>query len=111
MRARLWTALLAAACMFAAQAASADPVGRYLYVAPMGGFTTFDGDFNWPEGHPLADKTYVDLNRCGTPLSEIVSELYLCSNDRRREQLWRRAETSLKGFGIDAAEQARISLR
>ena len=59
MRARLWPVLLAAAALFAAQAATADPVGRYLYVAPMGGFTVFDGDFKWPERQPLADKLYI----------------------------------------------------
>ena len=58
MRARLWPALLAAA-LFAVQAASADPVGRYFYVSPMGGFTVFQGDYHWPDGQPLADQPYV----------------------------------------------------
>jgi outer membrane protein OmpA-like peptidoglycan-associated protein len=58
MRARLWPVLLAVAALLAAQAATADPVGRYPYASPMGGFTIFDGDFNWPAGHPLADKPY-----------------------------------------------------
>lgn len=59
MRARLWPVLLAVIALLAAQAATADPVGRYPYVTPMGGFTTFDGDFNWPAGRPLADKPYI----------------------------------------------------
>jgi OOP family OmpA-OmpF porin len=59
MRARLWPALLAFVALLAAQAATADPVGRYLYVAPAGGLTTFDGNFNWPAGNRLADKPYV----------------------------------------------------
>jgi OmpA-OmpF porin, OOP family len=59
MRARLWPVLLAAVALLAAQAALADPVGRYIYMSPMGGFTIFDGDFVWPAGHPLADKGYV----------------------------------------------------
>ena len=59
MRARLWPVLLAAVALLAAQSATADPVGRYLYVSPMGGFTIFDGGFNWPNGRPLADKLYV----------------------------------------------------
>jgi len=87
MRARLWPVLLAAAALFAAQAAKADPVGRYLYVAPMGGFTIFNGDFNWPAGHPLADKLYgggrlgyqrgplwaLELAGCVTPTVEDVT--------------------------------------
>jgi outer membrane protein OmpA-like peptidoglycan-associated protein len=59
MRARLWPVLLAVVALLAAQAATADPVGRYLYVTPSGGLTTFDGDFNWPAGHPLTDKPYI----------------------------------------------------
>ena len=58
MRARFWPVLLAVIALLAAQAATADPVGRYPYVTPMGGFTTFDGDFNWPAGRPLTDKPY-----------------------------------------------------
>jgi outer membrane protein OmpA-like peptidoglycan-associated protein len=59
MRARLWPALLAVAALLAAQAATADPVGRYTYATPMGGLTTFDGNFNWPAGQHLADKPYI----------------------------------------------------
>ena len=59
MRARLWPVLLAAVALLAARTATADPVGRYPYVSPMAGFTLFDGDFNWPDGHPLADKLYL----------------------------------------------------
>jgi OOP family OmpA-OmpF porin len=59
MRARLWPVLLALFALLAAQAATADPVGRYFYVSPMGGFTIFDSDFNWPGDHPLADKLTV----------------------------------------------------
>jgi hypothetical protein len=41
-------------------------------------------------------------------LGEIVSELYLASNDSRRAQLWRRAETALRNLKIAEAEIARI---
>ncbi len=41
-------------------------------------------------------------------LSEIVSELYLATNDTRRRQLWRRAESCLQKMGIEAAETTRI---
>ena len=41
-------------------------------------------------------------------LGEIVSELYLASNDARRAQLWRRAETALRNLKIAEAEMARI---
>jgi OmpA-OmpF porin, OOP family len=58
MRARPWLFLLAAAALVAAGTAAADPVGRYLYVAPMAGYTIFDGDFQWPGVHPLADDLY-----------------------------------------------------
>src|SRR5512140_1403492 len=59
MRARLWPVLLAAAALFAAQAATADPVGRYFYVTPMGGLTIFPSNYQWPANHTLADKLYV----------------------------------------------------
>jgi outer membrane protein OmpA-like peptidoglycan-associated protein len=59
MRARLWPALLALAALLAAHVAAADPVGRYPYVAPMGGFTIFDGDLSWPDSLALADKLYL----------------------------------------------------
>ena len=70
MRARLWPVLLAVVALLAAQAAMADPVGRYIYVSPMGGFTTFDGDFIWLAGHPLTDKPYIGgrLGYQGDPL-------------------------------------------
>jgi len=41
-------------------------------------------------------------------LSEVVSELYLCSNDRRRWQLWKRAETAMKAIGVKPPEIERI---
>lgn len=41
-------------------------------------------------------------------LGEVVSELYLCGNDRKRDQLWKRAESALKGIGAEPAEIARI---
>ncbi len=41
-------------------------------------------------------------------LGEVVSELYLCTNDRKRDQLWKRAETALKGVGAEPTEVARI---
>ncbi len=58
MRARPWLFLLAAAALVAAGTAAADPVGNYLYVSPMAGYTIFDGDFRWPAGDPLADDLY-----------------------------------------------------
>ena len=58
MRARPWLFLLAAAALVAAGTAAADPVGSYLYVSPMAGYTIFDGDFGWPAGDPLADDLY-----------------------------------------------------
>ena len=58
MRARFWPVLLAIAVL-AARAAVADPVGRYPYLSPMGGYTVFQGDYNWPGDHPLADKGYL----------------------------------------------------
>jgi len=41
-------------------------------------------------------------------LSETVSELYLCGNDRRRGQLWKRAETAMKNMGVKPPEIERI---
>ena len=41
-------------------------------------------------------------------LSEIVSELYLASNDRARAQLWRRAETAMRNLKVAEPEIARI---
>ena len=41
-------------------------------------------------------------------LGEVVSELYLASNDRRRAQLWKRAETALRNLAIDEEERTRI---
>ena len=41
-------------------------------------------------------------------LGEIVSELYLASNDTKRGQLWRRAETALRNLKIAETEIARI---
>ena len=69
MRARHWTALLALAAMLAAHEAKADPVGRYIYVAPMGGFTLFPGDYKWP-ANSIADGTYVG-GRLGYRLSPL----------------------------------------
>ena len=59
MRARPWLFLLAAAALVAAGTATADPVGRYLYVSPMAGYTIFDGDVRWPGALPIADDLYV----------------------------------------------------
>ena len=59
MRARPWLFLLAAAALVAAGTATADPVGRYLYVSPMAGYTIFDGDIRWPGALPIADDLYV----------------------------------------------------
>jgi hypothetical protein len=41
-------------------------------------------------------------------LSEVVSELYLTSNDRARVQLWRRAETAMRNLKVAETEIARI---
>src|SRR6201997_5025623 len=42
-----------------------------------------------------ADKTYLDLNRCGTPLAEIVSEPDIASPDEAHEYLTRMKEIIL----------------
>ena len=42
-----------------------------------------------------ADKTYLDLNRCGTPLAEIVSEPEIASPDEAHEYLTRLKEIIL----------------
>jgi hypothetical protein len=44
-------------------------------------------------------------------LSEVVSELYLASDDRRRGQLWRRAETALKNLKIPPEEAKQILIK
>jgi hypothetical protein len=41
-------------------------------------------------------------------LSEVVSELYLTSNDRARAQLWRRAETAMRNLKVAESEITRI---
>jgi len=41
-------------------------------------------------------------------LSEVVSELYLASNDRARANLWRRAETAMRNLKVTEPEIARI---
>ena len=41
-------------------------------------------------------------------LSEVVSELYLASNDRARAELWRRAETAMRNLKVAEPEIARI---
>ena len=41
-------------------------------------------------------------------LSEIISELYIAPTERRRAQLWRRAEKALRTLGVDEAEIAQI---
>ena len=41
-------------------------------------------------------------------LGEIVSELYLASNERRRAQLWQRAENALRNLKIEEKEVIRI---
>jgi len=58
MRTRHWPVLMVVAVL-AAGTASADPVGRYPYLSPMLGFTTFQGDFKWPATQPLSDNTYL----------------------------------------------------
>jgi hypothetical protein len=42
-------------------------------------------------------------------LSEVVSELYLASNERTRAGLWRRAETAMRNLKVAEPEIARIA--
>ena len=58
MRARPCLFLLAAVALLAAGTAAADPVGRYLYVSPMAGYTIFDSDLRWPGAQPIAHDLY-----------------------------------------------------
>ena len=41
-------------------------------------------------------------------LSEIVSELYLAESDRKRNQLWQRAEKALRNLGVKEAQIASV---
>jgi hypothetical protein len=41
-------------------------------------------------------------------LSEVVSELYLASNERARAGLWRRAETAMRNLKVAETEITRI---
>jgi len=57
---RLVAALaLLAAGVLAHTGAGAEPVGSYLYVAPMGGFTIFDEDYVFPGAVNLENDVYV----------------------------------------------------
>lgn len=43
-----------------------------------------------------------------TKLSELVTELYLAETDKRREQLWQRAEAAMKNLKIKPALSTHI---
>ena len=58
MRAVSRYALFAVAVLLSAQVAAAEPIGRYFTITPLGGFTTFDGDFKFPKNYPLTDNVY-----------------------------------------------------
>jgi outer membrane protein OmpA-like peptidoglycan-associated protein len=58
MRLPVRLAVLAALLTLGASGAAADPTGRYLYVAPVAGFTIFDGDIRFPQA-ALQDRTYL----------------------------------------------------
>ena len=60
MRVRL-RLFLAALAMLAVSKVSAEPVGSYFYVSPVGGFTVFDGTLRFPTGIPVRDKYYFGL--------------------------------------------------
>ncbi len=47
------------------------------------------------------------LNR----LSELVTELYLVETDKRREQLWKRAETAMKQLKVKPSIVAHILVK
>jgi outer membrane protein OmpA-like peptidoglycan-associated protein len=58
MRARLRPVLVILAMLAVSQAA-AEPTGSYFYVAPIGGFTVFDGTLRFPGSNPVRDQFYV----------------------------------------------------
>ncbi|HTK32789.1 MAG TPA: thrombospondin type 3 repeat-containing protein [Candidatus Saccharimonadaceae bacterium] len=58
MRARLRFAVLAAAALTLARAASAEPIGSYYTLTPFGGYTIYDGDLLFPGTLPLRDDLY-----------------------------------------------------
>lgn len=43
-----------------------------------------------------------------TKLAELVSELYLCTDDGKAEKLWRSAATALGGLGANEVRVKRI---
>ena len=51
-------AAFALAAMFAANAAVAEPLGSYFTLTPFAGYTTFDGQLNFPGASPLSDDLY-----------------------------------------------------
>ncbi len=51
-------AIIAAATLFGASGAAADPTGRYVYVTPAAGFTLFDAGIKFPS-QSLKDAAYV----------------------------------------------------
>jgi len=57
MQVRVALALAAAALVTVVTGASADPTGHYTYVAPVAGFTVFDGTMRVPSA-PLKDGAY-----------------------------------------------------
>jgi OOP family OmpA-OmpF porin len=61
MRSRIPFAGLVAVAFFAAGVASAEPMGRHFEIAPIGGFTIFDGDFRYPGSSTLTDDLYAGL--------------------------------------------------
>jgi OOP family OmpA-OmpF porin len=58
MRARLRFAVLAAAALTLARAASAEPIGSYYTLTPFGGYTIYDGALLFPGTLPLRDDLY-----------------------------------------------------
>ena len=58
MRARVAFAWFALAGILAAQAAAAEPLGKYLTVTPFGGYIIYDGDVRYPSLYPLTDDVY-----------------------------------------------------
>jgi len=58
MRARLRLAAVALLALFAARGAQAEPIGSYYTLTPFGGFTTFDGDMQFPDSLHLKDNLY-----------------------------------------------------
>lgn len=43
-----------------------------------------------------------------TKLAETVSELYLCTSEKKAEALWKSAATAIKNIGADPARAAKV---